>query len=70
MNEKEVIMSDEYDWECTDCELKFDRSPWTWGTPPKCPCCGRRKHIVSTEIAEENRRVNAQEEYNESMREK
>jgi len=58
----------EHGFHCADCGCEFDQSFWDRDFPPICPECGSRD-IISTELAEENARINAAEAEAESWRE-
>lgn len=60
-------MSD-YNFHCQDCECNFDQLMWDRGLPPVCPKCDS-DNIISTELAEENARINAQEAWAEGWQE-
>lgn len=58
----------EFDYHCPLCVCGFTHSFWDRAFPPICPKCGN-KDVITTKQHEENRRINAQEAYNESWRE-
>lgn len=57
-----------FDFHCTDCGCEFDQDFCSRGSPPVCPECDG-ENIISAELAEENRRINAQEAWAEGWQE-
>lgn len=58
----------EHDFHCTDCGHEFNQTFWDRNLPPICPECSSR-NIISMALAEENKRLNAQEAEAESWKE-
>ena len=58
------------DYICTACFYGFDQDFWDRGLRPICPLCESGNDVLPYEDFRENERINAQEAYDESWRER